>query len=698
MVPVVGAMSRFVMVPRLRLLHVVTDSDLRIPVLEHIAAAEHHRNNRSPFVVLEAPVEVGDIGWSTRVEELREELEASRGEEDESPPQPRANRRPPGPSALEGTGDLRVFGLELAEALRSLPEHLDGLTIVLAPLRVEAQARWVSDLLALVTARELERARFIVVDLGAPISALVTKRLGEAAAAVDARLDDDSAREGLRARVASMGAAPDGATGARLLGGAGPRVAPPPRGEVVADADAATEQRGCGCESLARAGLPEGLSRPGVGRELGSLMLGAALALRRGDPVEAVRDQRGAMELCRREGLVRESILLELMLASALVQLKRPELALETIEEARSRADDEELHELVIQALLARAMVQALEKRPMEAAETYERAGRLAQERGFAVLAIEAYRVCGQILVAQDRIDLGVASWKRALELADGSDPELVSQSSAAEMARTLASLCRKHGLTDRALELEARAETFENPPPPPQKPEPIPVPEHKPEPKPEPLPPATNLQPAASSLQPDLHDTLEMVVVGLFPDEEEAGAEALGEAEAEIRAQHNREWAREVAAMSTMVLPAVEVPLRLESNDASIFAPVDLSAFRRDPRLAATEKLDAVDEPAERPKQPLSRWRRWFSRKSVEPDTTPTPPRHVQQRSRDSELFATVAIPAVVLPGTPHHTQRPSMEMDAEVLPEEGETEAAGETEPDLQPPASSLQPGKKR
>src|SRR5690349_20924738 len=61
----------FVRTPSLRLLYIMTDTVLRLAVLEHITATELLDVNAWPFVVLEAPTEFDDDGWTLRCEELR---------------------------------------------------------------------------------------------------------------------------------------------------------------------------------------------------------------------------------------------------------------------------------------------------------------------------------------------------------------------------------------------------------------------------------------------------------------------------------------------------------------------------------------------------------------------------------------------------------------------------------------------------
>lgn len=571
LVALTEALQDFVLEPDLRLLHVLTDSDLRITILEHVAAAEHNRANRTPFVFLEAPAEPEDTGWLLRSQELKEELEAYLGEAgdlDDNYIPPREEE------LLRDTGDLRHFGLELAKALQELP---DGLTVVLAPLQVSAPARWVSDILALLKPAELERARFIVVELESSPVSMVVRKLGPKADSVDARMGARSARKALEMQLQAMVHAPPGSSGPQVLGAAGPKVAPPRRKDELADEDVSKAQE----RDLDKLEAPRALAEPEVGRDLRGLLLASAIALGKEDNPEAVRLQKQAVELCRREGLVREEIVLQLMLAGSLVQLERTSSALEVLEEARTRAKQEELFELEVQVLLMRGMALALAKRPEEAALAYEEAGRIAGERGLIELAIEAYRACGELLVRTGRVEQAIEAWRRALVLAESAPSDVVSQSSAPEMARSLALLCRKHGMSDHTLMLEEKADAFENPPPDKDEEQELEQPEEKEE----------NEPPTAAPAPPDLKQTLRMVITDIFPREgDERDAE-----EKEESKEKTRQWAEEVSASGTGSFQAVS--LEDSPTYEELFGDAQSVNYERDANMPPTARYEAVGE-----------------------------------------------------------------------------------------------------
>lgn len=442
----VVALQRFVADSDLRLLQVVTEGALRTTVLEHVAAAEHLSLNQCPFVILEAPSEADDDGFDIRADELRTDLEAGMPEALEA--------TPPSDPSHEG---LSGFGLLLASTLSSMPETLDGLVVVLAPLWVRDEARWNAGVRSLLERPELARARFIVVDPDEPVSRTIREQLGARALDVEVRIDRDVARRELAEQLAALRASPVGNEGPRAVGAAGPAVPPPARQgrPSASDASALRDEN----EPAASA-----LSNPELARDLRILLLSVVASLSDGAPVQAVRDLRRTIELCRSSGLLREAITLELMLGSAVLQQGRVESALDVLGEARKHAHEMDASDLEVQCLLSLGVARMQAGRADEAASTLERAGKLGAESGQTVLAIEAYRACGQVLITQERYELAIRAWNKALALTDSAPPAEVSASSAPEMAQALAMLCREHGLTSHAADLEARAEALAAP------------------------------------------------------------------------------------------------------------------------------------------------------------------------------------------------------------------------------------------
>ena len=448
---VVEAAEWFVRTPALRVMHVATSGLLRNTVLQHLTATELLKANTCPFFVLQAATEPEDDGWALRADELRAEWEELyqevSGSEEFVPLWPEQRAQTP----------LGRFVLELREALAALRAPMTGIVVVLAPVWVRDVKRWREDLTALLEARYLSRARFVVVEADEAYSLPVMESLGTAVERVDARIDDAVLKDEMDARMEAMKNAPPGATGPQLIGAAGPSVAPPPRKD--APPALSPEQR----EAMAKqAGIPAAMLDPDAMRDLQVLVLSAAAAMRDQNAVEAVQLQRQARDLCVDRGLTREAVVNELVLAGYALQGGNPEGALEVFRDARKRAEGAQLAEMAVQAQMAVGSCLLVLKRPETAAGAYAEAGNMGVAAGAPILAIEAYRMCGQLLVSKGQLEDGATAFRRALDTAEKAGEDAKKNSSASEAARALAGVCRKHGLTQQAESLEAQAAAIE--------------------------------------------------------------------------------------------------------------------------------------------------------------------------------------------------------------------------------------------
>jgi tetratricopeptide (TPR) repeat protein len=423
--------------------------------------------NACPFLVVQAATEPGDDGWSLRAEELRAEWEtfqgAAPGPEKPAPLWPKQAANSP----------LARFGLELQHALTSLRPPWTGIILVLAPVWVRDAKRWSEDLAALFETKRLAQARFVVVEADEASSLPVMEKLGAAVERVDARIDDAALREEMDARMEAMKNAPPGVTGPRRIGAAGPSVAPPPRKDQPPPLSA--EQREATAKKL---GVPVAMLDLDAMHGLQVLVLSAAAAMRDQDATRAVRLQREARDYCIDRGLERESVVNELVLAGYVLQGGSPENALKVFRDARNRAEAAQLAEMAVQAQLAVGSCLMVMKRADEAATAYAEAGNLGVSANAPVLAIEAFRMCGQLLVSRGQLEDGAKAFRRALETAEEAGADAKKNSSAIEAARALAAICRKRGLVQQAESLEAQAaaieQSFSNPTPnPPSSPPP---------------------------------------------------------------------------------------------------------------------------------------------------------------------------------------------------------------------------------
>jgi hypothetical protein len=70
--------------------------------------------------------------------------------------------------------------------------------------------------------------------------------------------------------------------------------------------------------------------------------------------------------------------------------------------------------------------------------------------------------MAGQLLAEDGKLDDAARCFHRALEVAESGEPADRALSSAPDAAKTLAALCRRHGLVAQAEALEAQAARLE--------------------------------------------------------------------------------------------------------------------------------------------------------------------------------------------------------------------------------------------
>ena len=460
---VVETMQWFMTATEIQVVHIVTSESVRIAVLEHIAAMEHFSTNTKPFIILEAPVERADDGWETRTEELRDDIDdlcarlikANEGID--------VHVMPDKPIADTSFG---AFALTLNAAIECLTSPLDGLVIVLSPLWVRDSARWMEDVTALIEYADFRTlVRWVIVDIEKPVCAVIAEKLGELAMSVDARIQTAAMRNDLSTMVAAVESAPDGAMGMRMGGFAGPDDTPPPRkGKPKPLTPEQAEKVG------AEYGIPAANLLVKPMQEIRTHMLRAGEAMMRGDSGSAVAKTREARAIARTHKLHKEAIMMTLMMGAYALQGRAPDTAAALFREAKADAERRGHADLAVQAQMALAAGLFAANKTREAALEYAEAGQLAAASDQRVLAIEAYRTSGQLLVTLgDRMHAAQA-FCRACQISGEGEPEEWRNSSAPEAARALADLFVKHEQFDSAalmlrlaIEMETMGESEAN-------------------------------------------------------------------------------------------------------------------------------------------------------------------------------------------------------------------------------------------
>lgn len=437
-----------------RLLYVTTDASLRGMAVDLAMAHENHADNRGIFFQLDDAMMGPDQGWPARVQRLKDQLaEKTRAV---APAGIHLKALP----ALRRTSPAgHISGVEFASVLRGmaavLVPPLTNLVVVMAPVRVETPERFAGDMSALIASPELSHVRWIVVETDGQALAPVADHLGEAALSCSCVVDDGAALDDL----AALGAASVNDTvainprrGSWRASGAAPDVEPPARpGQPPVPSDA----------QLVAAGMSSKFVNGG-GEALQRLVLGAALAVRQKQLADAVTLQSRAAALCGEMTMPREQILNLHILAGYLVAAAKRERARDTYSKARDLARNHGLVDAESQSELALGMMEAVDQRYAEAATHYSSAGRLAEVANVEPLAIECWRMAGQLAVDAKLESTAVECWRRALTLAGALEPGLAKITSAPEVARALAAVCRTRGLIAQAQSLEQRSVEME--------------------------------------------------------------------------------------------------------------------------------------------------------------------------------------------------------------------------------------------
>lgn len=454
----------FVRATEIKVLHVVTEAPLRRPVLDLIAAHEVHADNRALFFRFDDPFLTTDQGWPTRTQRLREQL-AQKAE----------SLRPAGialkPLAEDWAASGRTASAGFATALMkvkdTLTPPLDRIVAVMAPVRVDAALELREAVVSLLSAPQLAHVRFVLVEVDGPHLSPVVEALGERALSCVCRIDEAAGKDDLAAAGAATAATlpsltlPAIAAAAATRGwrapGAAPDVLAPPRTEA--------ERVPPSEEELRAEGLSEALVQGG-GEALKKLILGAALAMREGRTIEAIDLQSRAAALCGEMKMPREQIINLQVLGGYFIAAGARDRARDTYTNAGTIARAHHLPESESHVELALGMLDAVDRRGPQAATHYAAAARLAESAQAIPLAMECWRMAGQLSLESGLETSAVECWKRAIALAGDMEPELAKLTSAAETARALASLCRKRGLVAQASALERQSVELEQGPP----------------------------------------------------------------------------------------------------------------------------------------------------------------------------------------------------------------------------------------
>ena len=441
--------SWFARALELRLWLVRCDANLRKPALTLVPKLEFHADNHSAWPVLVDAHTLGDDGWQVRTHVLvadwqrRVEAFAKVGVE-----QGVVGQGSLGPvTAVAGFAGFRAT---LAAILAAMVEPLRGAVIVLAPTIVERPELFEAALMHLLGDPSLQRARWVVlVDVDVPLPQALLTALGQTRALVgEYRVDDAQQRRDLAAMMQPADPAHFGT--AFPVGVQPPRRVddPPPLAKPERDA------------ALRAAGIDPAMLE--VAPQIRTKVLGAALAMKAGQGDAALVQQRDARDLCASVGLFELQVIMQVTLASYLSGLDQREAAKRELLDATALARAKGLLRVESQAHLALGLLHGLDRAYPTAIQSYVDAAKTAEAGEEPILAIESWRMAGQLAAQIGQDDAAVNALREALRVATGVPTAAQQSTSAPEAARQLAALCERHGMQAQAASLHAQADAME--------------------------------------------------------------------------------------------------------------------------------------------------------------------------------------------------------------------------------------------
>lgn len=439
------ALRAFVGPARGQLFCVTADASLWDAAVEVAMSFEHHADNTSPFFRLDAPYAADGSCWDARARAVRELHEARR----EAMAKHGYALGALGPPPRAAT-PLARFGATLSQVLGAACAPLTGAVMVAAPGQVADAAAFERDLGEL--ARAMPQVRWILVERDPACS--VGPALAAATRAGHARVvvDETEACRELEQKLDAASLASADAPAFAQRGGAWPKGALPP-----GSAGRAERRSAAAAAVAASLGLPAALFGHAL-RDLRNQILRGGLALRRGDPLAAVRYQSQAAKAAIAAGLGRESVLMEMLVATYLVAAEQRPLARERYQACAERASQKGWHDLAAQSLMAMGSLHLLDRDRAAASVAYGWAGRAARDGHHDSLAIEGFRMAGQCALEDGNADMAARLFTEALAIASPLGDAVAGRTSAPVAARQLADHFDRLGARPQAASLREQA------------------------------------------------------------------------------------------------------------------------------------------------------------------------------------------------------------------------------------------------
>jgi tetratricopeptide (TPR) repeat protein len=442
--------SWFARATDLQLLYVRTSAEIANPALGVVMAGESHADNKGLFFRFDDPESPTTSAWNDRAKRLHAQYDDKRKGLAEA----EIVLGDVGPEPTPQSNGLTVFSALLGKLLDALVAPIEGVVLVFAPVRVEAGCPLLTELPTMARTLLHRHVRFVVVERDTSHLAGLPATFGSRALTSHAMVDPQDLAADMAALAGDSAPGTAAVAGPRWKGvGAGPDVIPPPRpNQPPPPSD----------EAIVALGLSPAYVKGG-GQKLKELVIGAALQLKGGNHREALHLQSEAASLCEGFAMPKLHILNLQVLASYCLAAQIPSKAVEIYQRAETLAVQGGHLDQAAQIEMALAMMDARAGHPADAMIHYRKAGELAEEAKLPSLAVEAWRMAGQLAIDNKSNEAAVTAWKRALAVVAPLSANEAKGTSAAEVARGLASILRKSRQIPQAESLEATAYRIEH-------------------------------------------------------------------------------------------------------------------------------------------------------------------------------------------------------------------------------------------
>jgi tetratricopeptide (TPR) repeat protein len=425
---------------RARVLRITTTSK-DIPALSKLLRAEEWRaDNSSPFLILETAIGAIDEALPAFGAAIREHYElVRRGLADDGVTVEPFSAQFPLPADLIG-GVVN----DVAEFRRKVAPPLAPPLVFFVPVKVDRPAEWHDVFLRLLGPLIDLDVRVIVADMSNdPALQDALRPLGplydETSFVVDEAAADAAAKGALAAATSRNGA---------THWVVGPAAEPPPRPSRPQPTEEQVKA------AVAAAGLPPVLTQS-QGELLRGHVMRAADAVGAGNARIALEEQSQAVALCRGAGVMLETVLMTMLLASYQYQFGLRDDAEATYRAASALATESNAWAQAAQAQMALGYILLGSGRGVDAAATYTEAVAAAERADASLLFLESARMAGKCWIDSGEPEQAARVWRTAVEKGKEMTALEIRSSTLLQIADSLTALLRNQGATADAEAVE---------------------------------------------------------------------------------------------------------------------------------------------------------------------------------------------------------------------------------------------------